>query len=108
MKQDSYARFLKSDLYKSWLMKEMEGQPLELTPEDSVTDKEKLLDKVLEKDTKKKGKGKENEDHKEKRRRSLLPWRQSKLDTKLSCVIQMVLHLYHTILALNNFENKAF
>ncbi|XP_045189698.2 regulator of G-protein signaling 12-like isoform X2 [Mercenaria mercenaria] len=75
MKQDSYSRFLKSSLYKSYMMDEMEGKPL-LVASDTPQDKNKLLDKVNEKDGKKKGKGKENEENKDKRRRSLLPWRQ--------------------------------
>ena len=59
-------------------MKEMEGTPLE-TDVTTETSGEKLKnDKHGEKDSKKKGKGKENEEYKEKRRRSLLPWRQSK------------------------------
>ncbi|XP_046548501.1 regulator of G-protein signaling 12-like isoform X1 [Haliotis rubra] len=65
MKQDSYVRFLKSDMYKIYLMREMEGRPLEL-PQDMMAG--------ATKDEKKNGKGKENE----KRRRSLLPWRQNK------------------------------
>lgn len=69
MKQDSYSRFLKSDLYKSYMVHEMEGKPL--TPPGGV-DKQS----VFEKDGKKKGK--ENEEQKEKRRKSLLPWRYSK------------------------------
>ncbi|XP_046335041.2 regulator of G-protein signaling 12-like isoform X2 [Haliotis rufescens] len=65
MKQDSYVRFLKSDMYKTYLMREMEGRQLEL-PHDQMAG--------ASKDDKKNGKGKENE----KRRRSLLPWRQNK------------------------------
>ena len=80
MKQDSYSGFLKSDLYKNYLMKEMEGQPLESDAIETNGDKVKS-DKQSEKDSKKKGKGKENEENKDKRRRSLLPWRQSKLNT---------------------------
>lgn len=39
MKQDSYSRFLRSDLYKSCLMAEIEGKPLELQEEeDTVSD----------------------------------------------------------------------
>lgn len=68
MKQDSYSRFLKSDMYKSYMVCEMEGKPL-IAP--GTVDKHTILDK----DGKKKGK--ENEEHKEKRRRSLLPWRYS-------------------------------
>jgi len=49
---------------------EMEGKPL--TPPGNV-DKHSMLDK----DSKKKGK--ENEEQKDKRRKSLLPWRYSKL-----------------------------
>ncbi|XP_041370703.1 regulator of G-protein signaling 12-like isoform X2 [Gigantopelta aegis] len=67
MKQDSYVRFLKCDLYKVYLMREMEGQPLCLPLKED-------LNIVLEKEKSKSGKGKENE----KRRRSLLPWRQGK------------------------------
>jgi hypothetical protein len=59
-------------------MDEMEGKPL-LLAEETQNDKNKLLDKDKEKEGKKKGKGKENEENKDKRRRSLLPWRQSKL-----------------------------
>ncbi|KAK3595317.1 hypothetical protein CHS0354_004469 [Potamilus streckersoni] len=72
MKQDSYARFLKSELYKTCLLKEMEGKPLDIPQEENKKGKES---DEKEKDSKKKSKGKENED-KEKRRRSLLPWRQ--------------------------------
>ncbi|XP_052261018.1 uncharacterized protein LOC127865158 isoform X8 [Dreissena polymorpha] len=75
MKQDSYGRFLKSDLYKSYVMTEMEGRPLQVpgpAPDP--------LDRGQE-DKKKGHKGsKENEESKEKRRHSLLPWsRLSKL-----------------------------
>ncbi|KAL3863634.1 hypothetical protein ACJMK2_005384 [Sinanodonta woodiana] len=82
MKQDSYARFLKSELYKTCLIKEMEGKPLDVPQEENKKEKES---EEKEKDSKKKSKGKENED-KEKRRRSLLPWRQkaSKSSSKSS------------------------
>ncbi|KAL4231489.1 termination of G-protein coupled receptor signaling pathway [Mactra antiquata] len=73
MKQDKYSRFLKSDLYKSYMMDEMEGKPL-VIPDTGPQDKNKLLDKANDKDSKKKGKGKENDEN--KRRRSLLPWKQ--------------------------------
>ncbi|KAK3594597.1 hypothetical protein CHS0354_000390 [Potamilus streckersoni] len=71
MKLDSYARFLKSELYKTCLFKEMEGKPLDIPQEENKSgketdEKEKQL-KMRE--------GEENED-KGKRRRSLLPWRQ--------------------------------
>ncbi|KAH3886772.1 hypothetical protein DPMN_010785 [Dreissena polymorpha] len=75
MKQDSYGRFLKSDLYKSYVMTEMEGRPLQVpgpAPDP--------LDRGQE-DKKKGHKGsKENEESKEKRRHSLLPW--SRLKSK--------------------------
>ncbi|KAK7494735.1 hypothetical protein BaRGS_00014133 [Batillaria attramentaria] len=67
MRQDSYVRFLKSDLYKGHLMREMEGQPLAESNTDGPA--------APAPENKKKGKGKENE---EKRRRSILPWRQNK------------------------------
>ncbi|XP_055901258.1 regulator of G-protein signaling loco-like isoform X2 [Biomphalaria glabrata] len=70
MRQDSYARFLKSDMYKTKLMEEMEGKPLENPGENST-----------ESDGKKKVKGKENDD---KRRRSILPWKNSKKSSKAS------------------------
>ncbi|XP_070209927.1 regulator of G-protein signaling 12-like isoform X2 [Littorina saxatilis] len=66
MRTDSYSRFLKSDLYKGHLMREMEGHNL-LHPS--------IVSSKSAQDAKKKGKGKEND---EKRRRSLLPWRQNK------------------------------
>ncbi|CAL1543696.1 unnamed protein product [Lymnaea stagnalis] len=68
MRQDSYARFLKSDLYKNKLMEEMEGKVLEGTAEERKFS-----------DSKKKGKGKENDD---KRRRSILPWKQNRKSVK--------------------------
>lgn len=71
MKQDSYPRFIKSELYKTYLMREMEGKPLNL-PADEFTQKDK-------KDEKNKSKI----ESKEKRRRSLLPWRGSKLREKM-------------------------
>ena len=62
-------------------MKEMEGEPLESDAVIETNGGDRLKnDKHGEKDSKKKGKGKENdEQHKDKRRRSLLPWRQSKI-----------------------------
>ncbi|KAK3095243.1 hypothetical protein FSP39_012078 [Pinctada imbricata] len=74
MKQDSYPRFIKSELYKSYLMREMEGKALNLpTEEEEEEDKNKGGKKE---DKKKKGKDSEDkEKDKEKRRRSLLPWR---------------------------------
>lgn len=36
MKQDSYSRFLKSDLYKQCVMSEMEGKPLPFLGDDSL------------------------------------------------------------------------
>lgn len=68
MKQDSYPRFIKSELYKMYLMREMEGKRLNL-PSDDFDGGQK---------DKKDDKNKSKTDSKEKRRRSLLPWRQSK------------------------------
>jgi len=85
MKQDSYCRFLKSDLYKSYMMCEMEGRPL-VAPGNTPSDPLKVVGEGEGKDGKKKsGKGgKENsEDKSEKRRRSLLPWRQSEWQSAL-------------------------
>lgn len=68
MKQDSYPRFIKSELYKVYLMREMEGKPLQLpkSEEEEQTGKGKK--------DKKKSKDREAEEKdKEKRRRSLLP-----------------------------------
>ena len=75
MKQDSYQRFLKSDLYKKYMMREIEGKSLDL-PKDEFTGI--LGSKELKEERKRAAKGKETEE-KEKRRRSLLPWRQSML-----------------------------
>ncbi|XP_033757456.1 LOW QUALITY PROTEIN: regulator of G-protein signaling loco-like [Pecten maximus] len=72
MKQDSYPRFLKSELYKTYLMREMGGEPLGLPKDDFQGI---LGAKELKEEKKKAAKSKDNED-KEKRRRSLLPWRQ--------------------------------
>lgn len=68
MKQDSYPRFLKSEMYKVYLMREMEGKPLQLPkPEGEEQGGKGKKDK-------KKSKDKEAEEKdKEKRRRSLLP-----------------------------------
>ena len=71
MKQDSYPRFIKSDLYKTYLMREMEGKPLNLPADDF----EGCQDKKDEKN-------KSKIESKEKRRRSLLPWRGSKYQKK--------------------------
>ena len=57
-------------------MKEMEGKPLETGVTTETSGEKVKNDKHGEKESKKKGK--ENEEYKEKRR-SLLPWRQSKL-----------------------------
>ncbi|KAK3584487.1 hypothetical protein CHS0354_006017 [Potamilus streckersoni] len=70
MKRDSYARFLKSELYKTYLHKEMEGKPLDIPQEGTRNGKQK---DQKEKESKMMIKGEEN--IKEKRRRSLLPWR---------------------------------
>ncbi|XP_021378648.1 regulator of G-protein signaling 12-like isoform X2 [Mizuhopecten yessoensis] len=72
MKQDSYPRFLKSELYKTYLMREMGGEPLGLPKDDFQGI---LGAKELKEEKKKAAKNKDTED-KEKRRRSLLPWRQ--------------------------------
>lgn len=74
MKQDSYPRFIKSEMYKVYLMREMEGKPLQLpkSEEEEQTGKGKK--------DKKKSKDREAEEKdKEKRRRSLLPlpWNKS-------------------------------
>ncbi|XP_021353018.1 regulator of G-protein signaling loco-like [Mizuhopecten yessoensis] len=72
MKTDSYTRFLKSELYKTYLMREMNNEPLGLPRDD--------FQGILgNKDKKKttKGKGKDAEDSsKSKKRLSLLPWKQ--------------------------------
>ncbi|KAL3863633.1 hypothetical protein ACJMK2_005383 [Sinanodonta woodiana] len=80
MKQDSYARFLKSELYKTCLIKEMEGKPLDIPKKENKKGKE---GEKKEKDSKKKSTGKENEE-KEKRRRSLLSWKAIKNSMKSS------------------------
>lgn len=48
MRQDSYVRFLKSDLYKGHLIREMEGQSLaetkaEMPPPPADDDKKKVI-----------------------------------------------------------------
>lgn len=85
MKQDSYPRFIKSELYKVYLMREMEGKPLQLpkSEEEEQTGKGKK--------DKKKSKDREAEEKdKEKRRRSLLPlpWNKSRhTRIKFTCII---------------------
>ncbi|WAR21845.1 RGS-like protein [Mya arenaria] len=78
MKQDSYVRFLKSEVYRSYMMAEMEGQALKM-PGATSTDPRQVLATGNTEAGKKKGKnGKDGtEENKERRRRSLLPWRQS-------------------------------
>ncbi|KAL3861373.1 hypothetical protein ACJMK2_007409 [Sinanodonta woodiana] len=71
MKQDSYTRFLKSNLYKICLLKELKGKPLDFSREENrngkeTDEKEKMFKKIKENENQDKG----------KRRRSLLPWRQ--------------------------------
>ncbi|WAR21811.1 RGS-like protein [Mya arenaria] len=77
MKQDSYVRFLKSEVYRSYMMAEMEGQALKM-PGATSTDPRQVLATGNTEAGKKKGKnGKDGtEENKERRRRSLLPWRQ--------------------------------
>ncbi|XP_029644744.1 regulator of G-protein signaling 12 isoform X3 [Octopus sinensis] len=72
MKQDSYARFLKSELYKTHLMAEMESKLP--TSRTAVFTAVAMLHSKTSKevDKKKSSKGKEEE----KRRWSLLPWKQ--------------------------------
>ncbi|XP_061194561.1 regulator of G-protein signaling 12-like isoform X2 [Saccostrea echinata] len=68
MKQDSYPRFIKSEMYKVYLMREMEGKPLQLPKPEGEEQTGKA------KKDKKKSKDKDAEEKdKEKRRRSLLP-----------------------------------
>ncbi|XP_064600347.1 regulator of G-protein signaling loco-like [Liolophura sinensis] len=69
MKQDSYSRFLRSDMYKSCLMAEIEGKPLEFQEEDDT------VSDLPSKDDKKAKKSGEPE---VKRRKSLLPWVKNK------------------------------
>jgi hypothetical protein len=72
MKQDSYPRFIKSEMYKVYLMREIEGKPLQLPKVEGEDQAGKG------KNDKKKTKDKQTE-VKEKRRRSLLlpPWKKS-------------------------------
>jgi len=65
MRQDSYSRFIKSDMYKGRVMKEMEGKPLEGGEGRGEGGKTVKAAKL----TKNKS---------ENRRRSILPWRQNK------------------------------
>ncbi|KAL3861375.1 hypothetical protein ACJMK2_007411 [Sinanodonta woodiana] len=69
MKQDSYTRFLKSELYKTCLLKEMVDKSLAQEENNGKETDEN------EKDSKIKTNKEESQD-KGKRRRSLLPWRQ--------------------------------
>ena len=89
MKQDSYPRFIKSETYKVYLMREMEGKSLDLPKgeHEGTTKGNKKEDK------KKKSKETEEKD-KEKRRRSLLPWRQSKSS---ECATQIIGYLLMVI-----------
>jgi hypothetical protein len=86
MKQDSYPRFIKSEMYKVYLMREIEGKPLQLPKAEGVDQAGKG------KKDKKKAKDKQTEvKDKEKRRRSLLlpPWKKSSKST-----LKLV-HLYN-------------
>ncbi|XP_069117934.1 regulator of G-protein signaling loco-like [Argopecten irradians] len=65
MKTDSYRRFLKSELYKTYLMREMNNEPLGLPKDDF----QGILGNKELKEKKTKGKG----------RLSLLPWKQKPL-----------------------------
>ncbi|XP_056005277.1 regulator of G-protein signaling 12-like isoform X4 [Ostrea edulis] len=77
MKQDSYPRFIKSEMYKVYLMREMEGKPLQLPKVEG--------EEHAGKGKKDKKKSKEADDKdKEKRRRSLLPLPWSKKNSKQS------------------------
>lgn len=79
MRQDSYSRFLKSDLYKLRLMDEMAGKPLAPPASSVAKDTSEAAQGDNATQDKKKGKGKENED---KRRRSILPWRNGRKSLK--------------------------
>ncbi|GFR98576.1 regulator of G-protein signaling 12 [Elysia marginata] len=81
MRQDSYSRFLKSELYKSHVMDEMAGKPLELPASSAAKGVPEAAQGDGAAQDKKKGKGKENED---KRRRSILPWRNGRKSIKNS------------------------
>ncbi|KAK3596057.1 hypothetical protein CHS0354_018277 [Potamilus streckersoni] len=70
MKQDSYARFLKSELYKTCLLKELEGKPLDIPQEKNKYGKE------TEKERESKKRKREESEDKGKKRWSLLPWGQ--------------------------------
>ncbi|XP_060085665.1 regulator of G-protein signaling loco-like [Ylistrum balloti] len=74
MKTDSYPRFLKSELYKTYLMREMNNEPLGLPKDDFrgiLSNKEHKGKKRLTKT-----KGQDTEDTKFRKRLSLLPWKQ--------------------------------
>jgi hypothetical protein len=87
MKHDSYPRFIKSEMYKVYMIREIEGKPLQLPnveEEDQKRKGKKDKKKDKEEDDKKKDKeaGDKKKDKeagdkkKQKRRRSLLllPW----------------------------------
>jgi hypothetical protein len=77
MRQDSYARFLKSPLYKDSVLAEMEGRCLPFSEDAESLDS---LDSASDrKSLKKQASGSSTEEGGEKRRRSLLPWNRSKL-----------------------------
>ena len=74
MKHDSYARFLKSDLYRQCVVAEMEGKPLPFQGEaasPAKDDGKKLMKKS-------KSDSNAQEGGEEKRRISLLTWARSK------------------------------
>ncbi|XP_067128151.1 regulator of G-protein signaling loco-like isoform X2 [Centruroides vittatus] len=68
MKFDCYQRFLKSQMFKDCMMKEMQGQPLPYQPDEGP--EEDTKDKVR---VKQKGKEKKEEGE-DKKRKSLIPW----------------------------------
>jgi hypothetical protein len=78
MKTDCYPRFLKSNLYKQYVIMEMGNQPLPLQPiqiEEVPVQQTARFWGTLEK--KKSKKNKLNEGQEDKRRKTFLPWHKS-------------------------------
>ncbi|CAD5111852.1 DgyrCDS1116 [Dimorphilus gyrociliatus] len=87
MKQDSYPRFIKSEMYRRCVVADMQNKPLPLSgpapPTPTCSDKHSKITKKTKSANGSYGSVK-TDDQESKRRRSLLPWTKSKSEKKLN------------------------